>query len=1721
MQDDMNTLYSQRFPPTWEMPPPHSLPPQYRYMSIEKVIERNMIKPFLGTVDDYPRFKASFYNMVHIQPGPVFFKILALDKLITDEFTTKLLSGLTTTAADYAQRIARLEKYFGGPSRLQSQQLKTLRELKGVMDQSLEVFRNYTHALQTYLNNSPSHEATNPVLLADLKDHMSPQLKLQYNQYLMAERAYDNNWTLAQFLETRLLCEEQAREGEKSRRNAAKVNMHQNTTEHMYMHDGHHYLGDMDPQDANNEMEHVVMAHAEKRDASPCACCNKPGHKIIYCEQFFVMNSLERRQFAADRGLCYLCLATTHRSNDCPYQNTKCNICGFKHHFLLHPPSNANSGRTSNVTNIADTQFNYTFQQAKEPRKAIELDVALTYFTAILRNPTTKKTVQVNLLADSGANNNCLDIELAQELGIEGTKQPFHVQVGGGNINSYWSLTANLEIIGLQEGAETYPITFQAYEQPCGQLSSVDWSTKKAGWSHLADINFPKAAPRPVQGIVGTCDFYLLAPTTAAVTQGPQDPIAFNTRLGWMVGGKIRPANTITHIHVNLMHHNSCCHDTKKALERLWNAEHPDTAARLRNQTPDTPRTPSEQRAESLFDESRKRLPDGRYQVGLLWKDNSHLPSNYRQALQAFYNLERQMQRHPDMQTQFVNTIKDWMNKKIATYASSTDPIQYVIPTFFVVRLDKVTTSYRLVVDGARKFNGTCINDKLLAGPKLIQNVFDVLVRFRQGSHAFTCDIHAMYLNVKVAPEDHKFLNIFFREHPSHPLKVVQLTSHPFGLSSSPYVAMRVVQKHAHERREQYPLTQTTVQKCAIVDDFIVSGDSADALQKTREQLQQLLAEIQMPLHKMASNHPGILTGIEPEKIAKAKTMGEDDTVDPDSTMPTIKTLGITWNSHADILAVNYQPRHADGVFTLRKVVSEGGRYYDPLGLTLPVIMTCRILQQYCWAESKHWDEPLPLHLQDRWKKWSKAATEVANIHIPRAIKHRTKPLNKQRLIIFTDASAEAQAAVAYVQNLYCDGQLEARMLAARGKVTSLRKRESIPRLECLAAAMGAELAAKLSQIYDWPIESALFFSDSTTTLWWLRTTKPLKIFVANRICTILDISNVSQWRYVNTKENPADLPTRTASVHQLAKHHLWWWGPKFLTQPEKQWSKQPPVTESNEALTETYTVEKTLNKLHLAETNPKDICKQAFFRNVWSQFSNSRKGLGIASIVFQATGRFLKRVNRAAWEPVKKPLQQPRETLNQQLLTFCIAGEQQHHLAEVIQALQRGNEMPKRFACWRLFQDPQKVLRINGRLARCKTLSEATKNPIFLTANMPLATEIIKMKHEDLQHAGGPQFLITNVREAYWIEHGLKLAKQVIGSCAHCQARNCRKIAHETAPLHFTRENAPQGRVFYSIGIDMFGPMEVTQGRGKPKGKRYGLIFTCSFSRAINVEVMKDASADSCLLAFKRHAAIYGQPVYVNSDQGKNIQYARKVLHEIDTVWEDAQPLLQTHFPTTNWQTNPPYTPSYGGHYESLIKVIKNAFKHMAKWPRYSFNDEQLLTGLKEAVAMANMRPLTEYSPDPNDPPPLRPSDFLHTPILGVTPDWRHQTSHTRIKEEIEQFKQELWFRMRTEVLSNLQKLKHWEKGPELHPGDLVLYKDDEWRPDFWPLAKVLEVFPGKDNETRVVRIRYVSFENGKFRDIKEATHSTKNLFRIQLPEATRKNRLAWHETQHDMVVP
>ena len=72
-------------------------------------------------------------------------------------------------------------------------------------------------------------------------------------------------------------------------------------------------------------------------------------------------------------------------------------------------------------------------------------------------------------------------------------------------------------------------------------------------------------------------------------------------------------------------------------------------------------------------------------------------------------------------------------------------------------------------------------------------------------------------------------------------------------------------------------------------------------------------------------------------------------------------------------------------------------------------------------------------------------------------------------------------------------------------------------------------------------------WTDSTTVLQWINSNEKQPIFVANRVCEILEYTGVDQWNHVATKDNPADAGTlgMSAEILQLSS---WIKGPHFLT---------------------------------------------------------------------------------------------------------------------------------------------------------------------------------------------------------------------------------------------------------------------------------------------------------------------------------------------------------------------------------------------------------------------------------------------------------------------------------------------------------------------------------------------------------------------------------------------
>ena len=105
----------------------------------------------------------------------------------------------------------------------------------------------------------------------------------------------------------------------------------------------------------------------------------------------------------------------------------------------------------------------------------------------------------------------------------------------------------------------------------------------------------------------------------------------------------------------------------------------------------------------------------------------------------------------------------------------------------------------------------------------------------------------------------------------------------------------------------------------------------------------------------------------------------------------------------------------------------------------------------------------------------------------------------------------------------------------------------NVPKLELQAALSAARLKREITQALTVTVNQVYMWTDSTTVLQWINSNEKQPIFVANRVCKILEYTSVDHWNQVATKDNPADAGTRgmSAEILQLSR---WVKGPHFLT---------------------------------------------------------------------------------------------------------------------------------------------------------------------------------------------------------------------------------------------------------------------------------------------------------------------------------------------------------------------------------------------------------------------------------------------------------------------------------------------------------------------------------------------------------------------------------------------
>ena len=148
-----------------------------------------------------------------------------------------------------------------------------------------------------------------------------------------------------------------------------------------------------------------------------------------------------------------------------------------------------------------------------------------------------------------------------------------------------------------------------------------------------------------------------------------------------------------------------------------------------------------------------------------------------------------------------------------------------------------------------------------------------------------------------------------------------------------------------------------------------------------------------------------------------------------------------------------------------------------------------------------------------------------------------------------------AYSGVVYIQMRDPKGNIHVALIVAKTKVAPI-KRLSVPRLELCGAVILAKLLSHAAKILNILSSNVFAWTDSRVTLGWLQgNPRRFLTFVGNRIAEISETIPVACWHHVKDSENPTDCASRGIFPAELAKHDIWWNGPKWLKEAENNWN--------------------------------------------------------------------------------------------------------------------------------------------------------------------------------------------------------------------------------------------------------------------------------------------------------------------------------------------------------------------------------------------------------------------------------------------------------------------------------------------------------------------------------------------------------------------------------------
>ena len=874
-----------------------------------------------------------------------------------------------------------------------------------------------------------------------------------------------------------------------------------------------------------------------------------------------------------------------------------------------------------------------------------------------------------------------------------------------------------------------------------------------------------------------------------------------------------------------------------------------------------------------------------------------NLKPNYGVARKVFQSQMRKASRDENVRLGIVASHKKLADKGFVCRVKDLPPgirekvensVGYVIPWRTVTKATSISTPVRMVFDASsRTPGGDSLNGTLAKGQNTLGDLYSILLRFRMKKVGMTADVSMAYNGIMMDPDFIIFQKFLWANgmRECDPVELWVVLSLIYGVKPAGNQTTEGFHKLGAEAKAnpavEAELGAQALLESAYMDDVVDGADTKALCSQKASELKLVLSLGQMAVKDVT------FSGTSPSELVSTDGVH-------------LGLLGYLWDSKKDwimadigalylgkiskhkspiLIEESELKRKLGDVFTRRTLVSKVASIFDPLGLLVPVTAKYKLhLAEICNL-GLDWDDVIPENFLDTWCKNIEEIQTLGQVNFPRTVIPEDAANLNLSYVISCDASSEIAIAVVHSRVQRLNGSFHVQVLTAKSKIV---RKLTVPRAELRGAVLAATLAHTVVRNTGDRIGDVVMVTDSSICMYWMaQDQRPLQTGVRNAVLEIRRLSNVENWKHVDSNNNVADIGTRSESKIPMSRDSEWVRG--------KDWMggtvKDMPLRSVQQI-----TLNSAEKKAAAEEMKAKDISGvvlHSLLNKVGERYSFSNflvdpnrypwpKSVRVMAVVLCFIDRVRGKVWSRPWFPTK-PIEGSAGK-DEYDSDYNVNRAEHYFFYKATQEVKQFSKKSDWQGCETL---PNKILYYNTRVLENQQIENQLGEGLDVAPLMfvrpvadrysPVAYAVMTHAHVTLARHRNVAETLRESRLVMYIFGGRDLAVEIREGCPFCKRYKARLLKREMGKLNSNRfVIAPP---FYTSQCDIFGPLEAhCEHNHRSVVKVWGLVFKCPSTGAVGTYCMAKYDTSSFVLAYSRHATRYGHPKQVVIDAGSQL---------------------------------------------------------------------------------------------------------------------------------------------------------------------------------------------------------------------------------------------------------